>query len=176
MQALEKYTPSDRDTWTWYLAKLEDVQEIVDLASGNFQHEVDAYMTVDLPLFARNLALTAVKQMYSLYDEQLLIARHKTDNYLMGWAWAGRGSYTTYSRDEMAEGKFVHMNLELASRVRVTMLAQVLQHWYNWAVACSCPVLVSTTIRGDQRAFLHLHQQAGFELKGSIGYMRITPK
>lgn len=175
MQALEKYSPSERDTWTWYLASLEDVQDIVKLASGNFQHEIEGYMTVDLPLFARNLALAVVKQMYNKFDEQLLIARNKTDNSLMGWAWSGRGSYTTYSRDEMAEGKFVHMDLTLPSRVRVTMLAQVLQLWYNWALGCGCPVLVSTTIRSDQKAFLHLHQQAGFELKGSIGYMRILP-
>ena len=176
MQALEKYTPSERDTWTWYLANLEDVQDIVKLASGNFQHEVDAYMKVDLPLFARNLAQTCIKQAYNLYDEQLLVARNKTTNALIGWAWAGRGSYTSYSLDEMAEAKFIHMDMTLPTRTRVTLLAQAVQFWYNWALSCGCPILVSTTIRGDQQAFLHLHQQAGFELKGSIGYLRIIPK
>lgn len=173
MIGLEKFLPSDKDTWEWSLATFEDIQDIVSMAQTLFQVEIESFMRPDPAFFTRNLAISVAKQAYSLYDEQLIVARNRTDKSLMAWAWIGRGGYTTYSRDEMAEGKFAHMDLNLPVRTRITMLAQILHQWYAWAKLCGIPVLVSTSIRSDQQGFMNLHRAAGFSVRGSIGYLKV---
>jgi hypothetical protein len=173
MIGLEKFVPSERDTWTWSLATFEDIADIVSMAQTLFQVEIETFMAPDPALFARNLAISVAKQAYSLYDEQLIVARNKTTNMLMAWAWIGRGGYTPYSRDEMAEAKFAHMDLALPMRTRITLLAQMLHQWYAWASVCRIPVLVSTSIREDQTGFMNLHRAAGFTIRGSIGYLKV---
>jgi len=148
---LEKFLPSARDTWTWQLADYPDVVDIVNMAESQFQKEIEIYMQPDRDLFSRNLVVSIAKQNYSPYDEQLTVARDNTSHELIAWAWVGRGSYTTYSKNEMAEGKFAHMDLELSF----------------------LPILVSTSIREDQKGFMNLHQAAGFIVRGSIGYLKI---
>ena len=173
MIGLEQYLPSERDTWAWTLATYEDIADIVDMAEGLFQVEIESFMVPDRHLFARNLTISVTKQAYNLYDEQLIVARNKTTNKLMAWAWIARGSYTTYSKDEMAEARFAHMDLSLPLRTRITMMAQMLQQWYAWALICQIPVLVSTSIREDQKGFMRVHEAAGFKLRGSIAYLRV---
>ena len=173
MIGLEKFTPSDRDTWTWSLATFEDIADIVNMAETLFQVEIEDFLRPDPALLTRNLAISVSKQAYSLYDEQLIVARNKTTNKLMAWAWVGRGAYSPYSRDEMAEGKFAHMDLDLPVRTRITLLAQILHQWYAWASVCRIPVLVSTSIREEQAGFMNLHRAAGFTIRGSIGYLKV---
>jgi len=170
---LEKFLPSARDTWTWQLADYPDVVDIVNMAESQFQKEIEIYMQPDRDLFSRNLVVSIAKQNYSPYDEQLTVARDNTSHELIAWAWVGRGSYTTYSKNEMAEGKFAHMDLELPVRTRITLLAQILYQWYRWCQICKVPILVSTSIREDQKGFMNLHQAAGFIVRGSIGYLKI---
>jgi hypothetical protein len=170
---LEKFLPSERDTWTWSLADYPDVIDIVAMAEGMFQKEIETFMQPDPVLFARNLTISIAKQHYSAYDEHLVVARDNNTQELIAWAWLARGSYTTYSRDEMAEGRFAHMDLALPVRTRITLLAQILYQWYRWCQICAVPILVSTSIREDQRGFMNLHQAAGFTVRGSIGYLKI---
>lgn len=173
MIGLEKFAPSDKDTWTWSLATFEDIQDIVTMAQDLFQVEIETFLTPEPALFTRNLAISVAKQAYSLYDEQLIVARHRETEKLLAWAWIGRGAYTPYSRDEMAEAKFAHMDLSLPVRTRITLLAQMLHQWYAWASICRIPVLVSTSIREDQTGFMNLHRAAGFTIRGSIGYLKV---
>lgn len=174
MIGLEKYLPSARDTWTWQLAQLTDVPDIVAMAQSHFQSEMDQIVVADPALFGRNISIAVLTQMHDARQEQVLVARDKTDDRLVAWAWISRGSYTTYSRDEMAEARFVHCDLRLPLRSRITITAQVLQQWYLWCMIGGIPVLVSSSIRSEQSAFMRLHEQAGFSVRGSIGYIRIT--
>jgi hypothetical protein len=169
---LEKYSVSDRDSWCWDLAQLEDVADIVAMAEGHFQTEIDGFFTPDPRLFAKNVASAIIKQMYSYYMEQVLVARHKTDNRLMAYSWLSRGAYTTYAREEMAEARFAHVDLALRTRQRITLVAQMLIHWSTWCEKCAIPVLVSTSIREKQTVFMRLHEEAGFTLRGSVAYLK----
>lgn len=169
---LEKYSVTDRDLWTWDLAQLEDVHDIVTMAQGHFQGEIDKFFTPDPRLFAKHVASAIIKQMYSYYMEQLLVARNKTDRTLMAYSWLSRGAYTTYAREEMAEARFAHVDLTLPARQRITLVAQMLQQWSTWCEICGIPVLVSTSIRENQASFMRLHEEAGFTLRGSVAYLK----
>ena len=174
MIALEQYLPGPRDTWTWRQARIGDVTDIVAMAETNFQSEMEKILTPDPALFARNIAIAIITQMHSLTQEQVLVARDQVTDTLVAWSWISRGSYTTYSRDEMAEARFVHCDLQLPIRTRITLTAQVLHQWYLWCMTGGVPVLVSSTIRADQSAFMRLHERAGFTVRGSMAYIRVT--
>ena len=79
-----------------------------------------------------------------------------------------------YAHEELAEARFIHLDLTLSARKRITLTAQILQFWQAWCYACNIPVLVSTSIRTDQGAFMRLHQELGFTVRGSLAYLRIN--
>jgi hypothetical protein len=174
MIGLEQYLPSERDAWTWRLARLSDVPTIVAMAQQHFQLEMEQIIRPDPALFARNIGIAVITQMHSATQEQVLVARDRTQDELVAWSWISRGSYTTYSRDEMAEARFVHCDMTQSVRARLTQTAQVLQQWYLWCMTAGVPVLVSSSIRADQVAFMRLHEAAGFSVRGSIAYIRVT--
>ena len=174
MIRLEQYLPSERDTWQWRIAQLSDVPAIVRMAQDHFQLDMDAIIQADPGLFARNIAIAIVTQLHQLTQEQVLVAVDRDDGHIVAWSWISRGSYTTYSRDEMAEARFVHVDLTMSARARLTLTAQVLHQWYLWCLTAGVPVLVSSSIRRDQTAFMRLHESAGFSVRGSIAYIRIT--
>jgi hypothetical protein len=172
---LEKYSHSDRDPWIWTLAQLTDVPDIVRMAQSLFQCEIDSFFTPDPNLFSRNVAMGIIRQMYNIFHEQLLIARHRDTDDLMAYTWTSRYAYMSYAHEEMAEVRFAHVDLALPARTRVRLVAQMIQHWYIWAQRSGIPILVSTSIRRDQEAFMRLHIAAGFDLRGSIGYLKVLP-
>ena len=174
MIGLEKYLPSDRDSWHWRLAELTDVPAIVAMAQQHFQQEMEEIITPDPALFGRNISIAVLTQMHNARQEQVLVARDKNTDRLQAWTWISRGIFTPYSQDEMAEAKFIHCDLTLPLRSRITITAQALQQWYLWSMIGNIPVLVSSSIRAEQSAFMRLHQAAGFSVRGSIGYIRVT--
>lgn len=168
-----QFSPSDRDSWEWKAATGKDIPDIVIMAEQLFQSEIDSVFTPDRMFYAYNLELAIVGQKYNKASALLIVARHKETKTLMAYGWLGRGSYTQYSRDEMAEAKFAHCDLALPSRTRITILAQLLEIWEAWCMLNKIPVLVSTTIRAEQTTFLKLHERRNFVIRGSIAYKRI---
>ena len=174
MIGLEKFLPSARDTWRWELAQVADIWPIVAFSKEIYQREVDQLFTPDTARFAHHIHLAIVDQIYELRKQQIIVAKNKTTNELMAWAWLARGSYTTYAPEEMAEAKFVHIDLKLPTRTRITLTAQILHQWQIWCQLSGVPILVSTSIRSDQDTFMRLHEQAGFSVRGSYAYKKIT--
>jgi hypothetical protein len=168
---LERYAPSPRDSWSWRLANLTDIDQIVAISQKPLWDEVAAISRFDTDLFAKNLSLGMVRQAFNRLDEQIVVAEE--NNQIIAWAWLVRGSYTTYSRDEMADGRFSHVAVDLPVRKKITLLAQIIQQWIFWATMCGIPVIHSSTMRGEQQAFLRLHEQAGFIVRGSTAFYRI---
>jgi hypothetical protein len=50
----------------------------------------------------------------------------------------------------------------------------MIRMWEVWAKACEIKIICSTTMRGDQAAFMHLHSDAGYSVRGSIAYKRLS--
>lgn len=169
---LEKYRITEKDTWYWRLAELSDAPDMVNLSHTFFHKEIENILTVDLRLLYRNLSTGILRQEYNPRNELILVARKKEDHSLMGYTWANRGCYAPFSADELAEAKFAQVNLSLTRRVRLTLVAQMIQFWATWCTQCHIPLLFSSSLRPEQTAYMNLHVQAGFILRGSTAYLR----
>jgi hypothetical protein len=164
---------AESSTWLWRQATFADIPALVEMAQQQFQTEIDEIFRPEPEVYAYNLALAITHQIYNAAHEQLVVAVDRTNNNLLAYAWIGRGTRTPYSSDEMAEAKIAHVDLTLPTRTRLQLVAQTLQHWINWTKALDIPVLVSTSIRSEQTAFMRLHTELGFKVRGSIGYLKI---
>ena len=171
---LDRFKPSSRDNWHWSLAKIFDVPEIVIMAQQHFQSEITEIFTPDPERYAKHVTLACVEQSFNPQTTQLITARDNQTARLMAYAWLTRGHYMTYAPEECAEAAFVHMALDLPLRTRITLTAQILQQWDLWCQINGIPVLISTTIREDQRGFIDLHQSAGYKIRGSFAWKRLA--
>lgn len=165
----------DISPWIWRVALRSDIEDIIKMCEEHFKVEMDMVFTPDKPYYRYQLDLAVTNQMHHYAKEQLIVARDKKTNKLLAYGWIGRSIKAPYSQDEMAEAKMAHIDLTLPIRTRITLLAQMLQHWITWTATCGIPVLVSTSIRREQAAFMKLHEQAGFVVRGSYAYKRLTP-
>ena len=169
----EQLTYSDRDAWTWTRALGTDVEDIVKMAQDHYQLEIDAVLTPNPAALTYNLHKSVVEQIFKPDQELLTVARNRSDNKLLAWAWLQRGSYTAYSSDEMAVAEFIHTDLSLSTRARTRLVGQVLESWILWCQLHSIPVLASTSIRNSYQGFMRIHDAYGFVTKGSYAYKKI---
>jgi hypothetical protein len=172
----QKYQPSQDDQWRWDYAQYPDIEDIYSMAKTHFECEMDPILTINDAAYKYALDISTSHQRHNLALEQLLVCRDKVTNKLMAYSWIGRGHRTSYSNDEMAEGRMAHTDLTLTGTKRIHILVQMLYYWETWARSLNIPVLVSTSIRSEQAAFLRLHERLGFTVRGGIAYKRLTPK
>ena len=173
MRTTDKYLPSQRDTWHWTLARTEDdINDIVLMAKGFYEREVNDIFTTNTAILRKNVDIAVTEQRYTLNRQQIIIARDTTNGKLLAWSWLKRGHYTVYAPEEMADAMFLHIDLELPERTRITLCAQMIQQWILWCHLNNIPVLISSSIRQEQEAFLKLHERFGFKRNGSVCYYR----
>jgi hypothetical protein len=170
----DKYLPSKRDSWHWGLARTEDdINDIVAMSKTMYEMEVNDIFTTDPATLRKNVDLAVCEQKYTLNNQQLSIARNIHDGKLMCWGWLKRGHYTVYAPEEMADAMFLHIDLNLPERTRITLCAQMIQQWILWCNIHQIPVLISSSIRSSQDAFLRLHEKFGFKRNGSVCYYKV---
>ena len=163
MRKTDKYLPSDRDTWIWSLARTEDdVSDIVAMAKGFYEMEVNDIFKTDPAIMRHHVDLAVTEQRYKLNKLQIAIARDRETGKLLSYHWIERGHYTVYAPEEMADARFAHVDLALPERTRITLCAQIIQQWILWCNIHQIPVLISSSIRSEQDAFLRLHERFGF--------------
>lgn len=170
---MSNFIHTELDDWHWLPATFTDIQEIVSMAQSHFQHEVDGIFTQDPVYFEYNLTQAILTQNYFPNAHLIMVARNKQNNNLMAWTYLGRHGSVAYAKEEIAEARFIHTDLSLPVKTRIKLIAQTLHIWIAYCHHYQIPVLVSTTIRTDQQAFMKLHQRLGFLIRGSIAYRRI---
>lgn len=157
--------------WNWSIAGYEDVDGIMSISREHFKWEASSVFPIDETRFRKHLLVTMVEQAHNLLSVQLIVARH--EGVIIAYSWLTRGNWMTYSNSEVGEVLFAHVNLDLSPRVRVKLLREMITQWELWCKICSIPVLVSSTIRSDQGAFLKIHQKMGFDVRGSFAFKKI---
>ena len=172
----QKYQPQPDDAWSWNYASFYDIEDMYDMAKTHFEREMDTIFTINDAGYKYALDISTSHQRHNLALEQLLVCRDKTTNKLLAYSWIGRGHRTPYSNDEMCEARMLHTDLNLSPMKRIHICVQAINYWITWGIACSVPVLVSTSIREDQTTFLRLHERLDFIVRGGICYKRIIPK
>lgn len=157
----------------WTRADLTDVTAITELAQRHFAQEVDMIFTIEPRVFAYNLSLNIVNQMFDPYSA-LVLACKNDQGQVVAYTWATRNERAVWSSEEMVAVRMAHVGLDLSTRDRVRLIQEMMGFWEVWAVECSIPVVCSTTMRQDQAGFLKLHTRAGYSVRGSIAYKRLN--
>lgn len=157
--------------WTWRLAQFVDIDAIMKLCEINYGFEIGGVFTPDHNRFRKHLMLAITEQIFNPLSVQLIVA--EIDGVVVAYSWVTRNNWMTYAPEEVGEVLFCHLDLSLSSRDRINLIKEAIQQWELWCKICRIPVLVSSTIRSDQGAFLRLHEKMGFHVRGSFAFKRI---
>ena len=171
---LEKYAHVESDPWRWSPAAGTDAQDMTDMALVDYGKETEGIFTNDPLEYQRNIMRAIVNQFYNPKMELVSVARHPSTGSLFAYTWAVRGEYSPWSKEEMVCPRIAFIDQQLSDRNRITLCAQIIRMWEIWADACDVRIICSSTVRGDQTAFLKLHEEAGYSMRGSIGYKRLN--
>jgi len=162
--------------WEWRLAEAEDIDDIADLCEQHYQPYMQEIITPDRTWFKYQVALAITHQHHHRAHQMFLVCRlHATDE-LIAYAWMTRGAKPVWTQEEQAEARLAHVLPTLSPKHRIALIAQMLAMWETWARVCKIPVIVSTSILPEQRAFMRLHEQQGYTVLGSYAYKRLKEK
>jgi hypothetical protein len=170
---LEQYSHTTADSWRWRPGAGSDVDALVRLSNEQIGHEVDDIYTIDLVELGRNMLLSIVNQFYNPKKELFSVACDVDTGEIIAYTWAERGQFVPWSTEECIVIRMSQVAPHISSRKKLYLLAQQLRMWDVWADACGIKIIVSATIRKKQDAFLRLHEQAGYHIKGSSAYKRL---
>ena len=159
------------NNWLWHPAAGTDVPQIKHIAECWFQSEIEGIWIPDPIAYMRNITQAVVNQYYSPGSELIRVA--KIDDDIVGYVWVKRGQRAPWSDEEMAVVQMVHVDMNLSGRQRIALIKDMIMQWEIWAVEYGIPVICSTTMRGDQGAFLRLHAHQNYHVRGSYAYKRI---
>jgi hypothetical protein len=159
--------------YTWTFATLADVDAIVKMAEQHFQTEIDLIFKPEPATYARNLAYAVLNQTYYPGSELLTVAK-TDDNTLLAYNWAKSGDRAFWSDDAMVNVRMVHLDLALPTRTRIALIKDMMSQWEELARFSKNPIICSTTMRHSQDAFLKLHAKAGYSVRGSYAYKKIS--
>lgn len=159
--------------YNWTFAGLKDVDDIVNMAEQHFQTEIDLIFKPEPKVYARNLAYAVLNQTYYPGSELLTIARDD-NNKLLAYNWAKSNDRAFWSDDMMVNVRMVHVDLTLATKLRIKLIKDMMNQWEELAKFSKNPIICSTTMRHSQDAFLKLHAKAGYSVRGSYAYKKIS--
>jgi len=156
----------------WTLAHpLTDAEDIVWMADTFFGQEADGILTRSKDVFRKHVTIASTVQLFDKGKEFLAVCR-TDDERLLGFCWFDRGGYTTYSKEEISNAKFHHVDLSLPAKTRVQLVHQMIDQHILWASLWNIPVICSTSIRSEHDGFMKIHQKRGFRVNGSYAWIR----
>lgn len=158
--------------WDWSLCHpLYDVEDVMEVARVMLRAEPDSPFVVDEGYFRQCLTLASTYQVFDKTREFVAICRDM-DGKLLGYCWYDRGGYTTYSREEISNAKFHHVDLSLPVKTRVRLINEMIDQHILWANKNGIPVICSTSIREENDGFMKIHKKRGFTVRGSYAWVR----
>jgi hypothetical protein len=153
----------------WTLAHpLYDVDDIVQLGQKLLGLEGSCLKT-DPYVFRHALTVACTNQVFDKGKEFIAVCR---DPALLGYCWFDRGGYTTYSREEISNAKFHHVDLDLPVRTRVRLVNEMIDQHILWCQKWGIPIICSTSIRTEHDGFMKIHKKRGFTVNGSYAWIR----
>lgn len=158
--------------YTWRPAGLDDVDRMIQLSLDNFRSDIDQLFVVDPVTSARNLSQAIVVQHYQPLSEMVAVACN--DSNISAWTWARSLDVAPWSDQRMVMARMAMLDLALPPRQRVQLIRDMLALWQGFAQFAGVKIICSSSMRQDYRAFMRIHQQAGYVVRGSNAY-KILP-
>jgi hypothetical protein len=159
--------------YTWRPATLSDIDAVITLTTQNFSEEITDLFVPDPWAGARNLTQAIVNQYYRPSSELVSVAVDNSDK-IIAWTWAQGMQTMAWSDELMVQVRMAHTNMQLSTRDRVRLTQDMIALWEGFAQFACHKIVCSTTMREDQAGFLRIHQAAGYDVRGSYAYKRLT--
>ena len=159
--------------YRWRVAQADDIPKIVAMAEQHFQSEIDLIFKPEPIVYSRHITFAVVNQYYNPRAELLQVAVDES-NTMIAYTWAKSGEYSPWSDNEMVSVRMAHVDLNLSSRLRIRIVQDMMSMWEGWARIIGVPIICSTTMRNDQTGFLKLHARAGYDVRGSYAYKKLS--
>ena len=173
---IDRFRYKESDPWTWQPAYPQDVEDIIKLTTDSYGLDAKNLFQIDPIESSRNLMHTIVNQTYAPLAEFISVCRHKESHKLLGWTWATRNERMAFSREEMIMPKFASVDLSLSPITRTRLIFQIFRLWERWADVCEVKIINSSSIRLDWENLMYLHSLAGYHVRGSIAWKRLSMK
>jgi len=158
--------------YSWMLANGNDVPDIVGLAEKHFEQEIDTIFQPEPITMSRNVSHAVINQFYLPGTELVTICRDENEK-ILAYTWAVGNDRACWSDDPMVSVKMAHVDLSLSPRMRIRLIKDMMSHWERFANYNGNKIICSTTMRHDQDAFLRLHKQNGYDVRGSYAYKKL---
>ncbi len=166
------YDP-ESSPWTWHLADMRDLTELVDLTESEYNHEMNNIYTTDRSWYSYLLGRAIWDQINLQGKCMIALARHKVSEQVLAYSWLTGEHPALFSQEQTAEVAVCHIRQNQPLRSKIQQCEQMIEQWQRWCLIMNKQILVSSTIRSDQKGFLRLHERAGFTIRGSIAYKRL---
>ena len=159
--------------YTWRPAQLGDTDAMIQLSLDNFRSDIDGVFVPDLWVGARNLTQAIVTQYCQPLSEMVAVA---VDDSLKisAWTWARSNDVSPWSDQRMVMARMAMLDLTLPPRQRVQLVRDMLALWEGFAQFAGVKIICSSSMRQDYSAFMRIHAQAGYTVRGSNAY-KILP-
>ena len=157
--------------YKWTYATMADAQDILDL-SLLVQYEVDTIFNFDPNVLSHHIVTALVNQYYTGRTDLVVLYRD-ANNKLLAYTWVKTGEHSMWSSEEVAAVRMAHVDPNLSARQRIALIKDMLEIWERFAQIARIPIITSNTLRHHQSAFLRLHEQAGYIVRGSVAYKRV---
>lgn len=159
--------------YTWRPAGFQDIHNIVNMSYNNHRDELNKFFTVDPIIYERLIAHAVIDQIYTPSKELLTVAVDDS-GVLLAYTWAKVTNQNQWSSDVMLVAQMAQVDLTLPTRLRIKIIKDIFNIWEKYAELSDVAVICSNSILANQDAFLKLHQRAGFTVKGSYAYKKLS--
>jgi hypothetical protein len=137
------------------------------------QFEVDTIFNFNPNVLSHNIVTAVVNQFYTGKSDLVATARDD-NNKLLAYTWVKTGEHSLWSNEEVASVRMAHVDLTLNAKLRIRLINDMISLWEGWARIIGVDIVCSTTMRNDQSAFLKLHSRAGYDVRGSYAYKKLS--
>lgn len=155
----------------WTPSTLQNVPDLVHLEYEHFWPDL-GHLFVDNFYAAHNTYLSTIITNRDLDPRSAIIFNNYHNNKLLAYTVAviEQVSWTT---EPVVCVKIALCNQSLPNRIKIGLVEECIELWHRYAYAYNIPVIISSTLRKKQSAFLKLHLRYGFELRGSFAFKRL---
>lgn len=159
------------NNWTWSRATGQDIYPLATLSIQHIGEEVDSIFDLDVVELARQIGISVTSQFYNPFADLVMVAKDDAD--ILAYVWVKRGEHAAWSTEEVCAPKIAHVDMTLPTRTRIKLIREMINFWEIWACECGIPIICSSSIRRKQSGFLRIHEQMGYDVRGSICYKRL---
>jgi hypothetical protein len=155
----------------WRFAEREDIEGLIEASIKYFHEEGTGIYTIDPDYLRFRFDVAITTQKHNLAAGVLFIVEQQ--GKILGYSWVEHTGNNFWSQEKLCEVKLAYIDFNLPARTRVKIAAQMIDKCMRWATASDMDLLVSVTSRVEQGAFMRLHSEYGFVVRGNSAYLRL---